>query len=136
MAYRSLEEVTGVGKALTRRDKSTRTPFTMGRIEDEVSVSDGEQKYFVQFVRLEPHINVESDETRYLLRIGYYTRRTDGWFCLGSQMTPIVTPAEFRALIRAVAQKGWLDESPGPAKQKRSANCRHGSQQGPCRSCS
>lgn len=82
---------------------------TVGRIEDEVSVSDGEQKYFIQRIRLADNLNVEGDPTRYVFRIGYYTQRTDGWFCLGSQFAPIMTPAEFRHLLKALTDKGWLE---------------------------
>src|SRR5438034_9932313 len=111
MSYQNLEEVTGVGKTMTIRDKHTGVRFRVGLIEDEVSISDGEQKYFVQFVRLEPDVSAEGDQTRFVLRIGYYTQRTDQAFCLGSQNAPIVSPAEFRLLLEAVNQKGWLDPS-------------------------
>ena|SRR5205809_2184646 len=108
MSYQNLEEVTGVGKTMTIRDKHTGVRFRVGLIEDEVSISDGEQKYFVQFVRLEPGVSVEKDNTRYLLRIGYYTQRADGAFCLGSQFAPILTPSELQLLFAAIVQKQWL----------------------------
>jgi len=96
MSYQMLDEVTGLGKTITNRNKYDGVPFVAGRIQDEVSVSDGEQKYFIQQVRLADNINVEDDPTRYVFRIGYYTRRTDRLFCLGSQFAPIVTGAELR----------------------------------------
>src|SRR6266851_9936141 len=65
------------GAIQARRPKHTGAQFRVGVIEDEVSISDGEQKYFVQFVRLEPGISAEKDDTRHVLRIGYYTQRTD-----------------------------------------------------------
>jgi hypothetical protein len=82
-------------------------PFIVGQIKDEVSVSDGEQKYFVQRILLADHVAVEGDPTRYVFRIGYYTQRTDGWFCLGSQFAPILTPNELRTLLEALTAKEW-----------------------------
>jgi hypothetical protein len=109
MAYERLDEVTGVGKTITNRDKYTRSPFTVGMIMDEVSVSDGEQKYFIQLVRLADGLACDGDPTRHVFRIGYYTQRTDGWFCLGSQFSPTVTPSELHCLIQAIKEKGWLE---------------------------
>jgi len=83
----------------------------VGVIQDEVSVSDGEQKHVIQLVALADGTVCEGDPTRFVFRLAYYTRRTDGWFCLGSQFAPIVTPTELRALLSAVAEKGWLDPS-------------------------
>jgi len=108
MSYKKLDDVTGVGKFITIRNKQTGLPFTVGRIQDEVSTSDGEQKYFVQWVRLQPDVSVEGDDTRYVLRIGYYTQRADGAFCLGSQFTPILTPSELQLLFSATGAKKWL----------------------------
>ena len=109
MAYETLDEVTGVGKTITNRDKRSRSPFTVGVIVDEVSVSDGEQKYFIQLVRLADDLVCDGDSTRHVLRLGYYTQRTDGWFCLGSQFGPMVTPTELRSLFQAMSEKGWLE---------------------------
>ena len=61
MSYQTLDEVTGLGKTITNRNKYDRVPFVVGQIEDEVSFSDGEQKYFIQKVRLKDNIN---DETK------------------------------------------------------------------------
>src|SRR5437762_2994068 len=97
-----LDDVTGRGKRIIIRDKATGQRFVVGSIEDEVSVSDGEQKYFIQIVRLEADISADGDPTRYVFRIGYYTRRADGRFCLGSQYAPITTPVEFVSLLRAL----------------------------------
>jgi hypothetical protein len=108
MSYQTLEEVTGVGKTITIRNKRTGVPFRVGEIEEEVFISDGEQKYFVQWVRLQPNVSVEGDDTRYVLRIGYYTQRTDSAFCLGSQFTPILTPSECQLLLAAIVQKECL----------------------------
>lgn len=41
MLPQTLDSVTGVRKFITIRNKQTGVPFTVGRIEDEVSVSDG-----------------------------------------------------------------------------------------------
>ena len=109
MSYQTLDEVTGLGKTITNRNKYDRVPFVVGQIEDEVSVSDGEQKYFIQRVRLADNVTVEGDPTRYVFRIGYYTQRTDRWFCLGSQFAPTVTAAELRRLLEALTDKGWLE---------------------------
>ena|SRR6185436_17884705 len=45
MSYNALNDVTGIGKFITIRNKETGVPFTLGMTEDEVAVSDGEQKY-------------------------------------------------------------------------------------------
>jgi hypothetical protein len=108
MAYRSLEDITGVGKVITLREKYKRLSFEAGTVVDEVSVIDGEQKYVIQFIRLAENVACDGDPTRHVFRIGYYTQRTDGWFCLGSQYAPIVTPSELRLLLDAVTTKGWL----------------------------
>jgi hypothetical protein len=108
MGYQKLDEVTGVGKTITNRDKYSHVPFNVGTVQDEVSVSDGEQKYFIQLVGLADDLSCDGDPTRYVFRIGYYTQRIDGWFCLGSQFAPIVTPAELRVLLLAATGKGWL----------------------------
>jgi|SRR5919109_2097392 hypothetical protein len=108
MSYERLEDVTGVGKFITIRNKQTGVPFTLGKIEDEVSQSDGEQKYFIQKIQLEPNVSVEGDDTRQVFRVGYYTRRTDGAFCLGSQFTPILSPSELQELFVAITRKNWL----------------------------
>lgn len=113
MAYNRLEEVTGVGKTMTIRNKRTGTLYRAVVI-DEVSVSDGEQKYVAQLARLEPDICCEGDPTRNVIRLGYYTQRTDGWFCFGSQYAPILTPAELRALLQGIRSKGWLADPDGP----------------------
>lgn len=105
--YASLDEVTGVGKTVVLRDKLTARPFVIGVVEDEVSIMDGENKHFIQLVRLNGAM-CEGDATRYVLRIGYYTRRSDGRFCLGSQYAPILTPNELLALLSAMTEKGWL----------------------------
>lgn len=110
MTYDPLDDVTGVGKTIINRNKYSGIPFAVGVVEDEVSVSDGEQKYVVQLVHLHETVKCEADSTRYVLRFGYYTRRTDGWLCFGSQYAPIVTPAEWRSLISAVSEKGWLNQ--------------------------
>src|ERR1700730_14622986 len=107
MPYQMLDEVTGIGKTITNRNKYSRVPFLVGRIQDEVSVSDGGQKYFIQRVLLADDVAVEGDPTRYVFRIGYYTRRTDRWFCLGSQFAPTLTPDEFRSLLEALRDKKW-----------------------------
>ena len=109
MSYQKLEEVTGIGKIITNRDKYSRIPFTVGLIQDELSVSDGEQKYFAQLIRLAEDVKCEGDPTRHIFRIGYYTRRTDGWFCLGSQYAPTLTPDELRRLVNAMCERGWLE---------------------------
>jgi hypothetical protein len=114
MSYQSLKEVTGLGKTITNRNKYDRVPFVVGQIQDEVSVSDGEQKYFVQQVRLADNVNVEGDPTRYVFRIGYYTQRTDGWFCLGSQFAPTLTPDELRSLIEELIDRRWLELGMAP----------------------
>jgi hypothetical protein len=100
--------VTGLGKTITIRDKRSGNPFDVGIIVDEVSVSDGEQNYFIQRVHLADDVSCENDPTRYVFRVGYYTQRTDGWFCLGSQFAPTITPAELSRLVDAVFKKGWL----------------------------
>jgi len=110
MAYQMLDELTGIGKTITNRNKYDHVPFVVGQIQDEVSISDGEQKYFFQRIRLADHVAVEGDPTRYVFRIGYYTQRTDGWFCLGSQFAPILTPDELRSLLDALTDKGWLEQ--------------------------
>jgi hypothetical protein len=110
MAYKALDDVTGVGKCITIRNKYHGSPFDLGVIEDEVSVSDGEQKYFVQRVRLADNIVCDGDPTRYVFRIGYYTQRTDGYFCLGSQYAPMITPAELCGLVNAMAERSWLKQ--------------------------
>ena len=109
MSYQTLDAVTGLGKTFTNRNKYDRVPFVVGQIQDEVSVSDGEQKYFIQRVRLADNVNVEGDATRYVFRIGYYTQRTDGWFCLGSQFAPMVTAAGLLSLLEALTNNGWLE---------------------------
>ena len=110
MAYKTLNDVSGMGKPITIRDKYTGEPFVAGHVKDEVStLMDGEQKYVIQRVELAEQVSCEGDPTRHVFRIGYYTQRTDGWFCLGSQMAPIVTPAEFKALLEAAMEKGWLE---------------------------
>ena len=73
MSYNALNDVTGIGKFITIRNKETGVPFTLGMTEDEVAVSDGEQKYFIQQVQLNPDVSVEGDDTRYVYRIGYYS---------------------------------------------------------------
>jgi hypothetical protein len=108
MAYAKLEDVTGLGKSIVIRDKYTRVSFIAGSIQDEVSLSDGEQKHFIQRVQLADNVTCEGDATRHIFRIGYYTRRSDGWFCLGSQFAPMLTPAEIRELVRLADEKGWL----------------------------
>lgn len=110
MSYQKLDEVTGLGKTIVNRNKYDRVPFLVGQIQDEVSVSDGEQKYFIQRVRLADNIGVEGDPTRHVFRIGYYTQKTDGGFCLGSQFAPIMTTVELRSLLEAVRDKGWLEQ--------------------------
>jgi hypothetical protein len=114
MAYKSLSEVTGIGKKITNRNKYTGVPFVVGRVQDEVAVSDGEQKYFVQLIRLADDVVCEGDPTREVLRVGYYTRRADGWFCLGSQFAPILTPGEWRNLDEALKAKAWLERGITP----------------------
>ena len=110
MAYRCLDEVTGVGKRIVIRDKCTGAVYT-ATITDEVSVLlDGEQKYVAQFAHLDDGVCCEGDSTRYVIRIGYYTQRTDGWFCFGSQFAPIMTPRELHALLKGIAQRGWLND--------------------------
>ncbi len=108
MLPQTLDSVTGIGKFITIRNKQTGVPFTVGRIEDEVSVSDGEQRYFVQQVHLKPNVSADGDDTRYVYRIGYYTWRTDGRLCLGSQFTPILTPAELQVLLAMLIEKKWF----------------------------
>jgi len=105
--YTNLDEVTGMGKIVTNTNKDTGEPFVVGVIEGEVFVSDGENKYVIQRIRLEES-HCTHDTTRYVYRIGYYTQRTDGRYCFGSQYAPILTPTEFRALIQAAMEKGWL----------------------------
>ena len=108
MAYQTLSDVTGLNKLITIRDKRTGVLILVGRVHDEVSVSDGEQKYFIQRVPLSEGTICEDDPTREVYRIGYYTQRTDGPFCLGSQFTPILTPAELLMLFSQAMEKGWL----------------------------
>ena len=108
MSYKKLDDVTGVGKFITIRNKHTGVPFTVGKIEDEVSTSDGEQKYFIQRIALDPVVTVEGDDTRYVYRIGYYTSRTDGKLCLGSQFTPILSPSELIVLFAMLIEKQWF----------------------------
>jgi hypothetical protein len=110
MAYKELDDVTGLGKRITIRNKYHGNPFDLGVIEDEVSVSDGEQKYFVQRIRLADNIVCDGDTTRYVFRIGYYTQRTDGYFCLGSQYAPLITPAELCSLVNAMTERSWLKQ--------------------------
>lgn len=74
----------------------------------KVSVSDGEQKYFIQRILLAEGTICEDDPTREVFRIGYYTQRTGGPFCLGSQYTPILTRAELLILFAQAIEKGWL----------------------------
>jgi hypothetical protein len=105
--YASLDEVTGAGKIVTTRDKYTGDAFAIGPTEGEVSVSDGENKYFIQRIRLDGS-HCTGDATHYVYRIGYYTRRADDRFCLGSQFAPILTPTEFRTLFEAAMEKGWF----------------------------
>ena len=70
MAYSSLDEITGIGKAIVVRDKRTGTIYR-ARIIDETSVSDGEQKYVAQLAELEPDTCCEGDPTRTVIRVGY-----------------------------------------------------------------
>ena len=109
MKYEQLDGVSGIGKKIIIRDKYTGRRFRVGAILDEVSVSDGDQKYVVQFIPLADTVTCDDDPTRHVLRIGYYTRRSDGYFCLGSQFTPIVTPTEWQSLVTAVREKRWLE---------------------------
>jgi hypothetical protein len=106
MSYNSLEEVSGMGKPVTIRDKQTGERIVVGIVQKEESVDmDREQKYFIQLILLEENVSCEGDPTRHVVRIGCYTRRTDGPFCLGSQFAPILTPAERRSLLDGV--KDW-----------------------------
>jgi hypothetical protein len=108
MAYRHLREVTGLNKRVEIRDKRTGTVYG-GTTVAEVSVLlDGEQKYFAQRVKLDDDVTCEGDPTRYVIRIGYYTQRSDGPFCLGSQFAPILTPAELSVLVQGITENGWL----------------------------
>ena len=109
MAYQMLDEVTGLGKTITNRNKYDHVPFAVGEIEEEISISDGEQKYFIQRIRLADGVDAENDPTRYVFRIGYYTQRSDGWFCLGSQFAPIMTPTELRSLLEELIDRRWLE---------------------------
>src|SRR6266496_4501603 len=108
MSNNKLEDVTGIGKRVIIRNKQTGVPFTVGRIVDEVSTSDGEQRYFIQQIELDPNVSAEGDDTRFVYRIGYYTRRTDGRLCLGSQFTPILTPSELHVLLALLIHKEWF----------------------------
>src|ERR1051326_8972710 len=111
MSYQNLNEVTGLTKRITVRDKRTGAIYG-GVIVNEVSVLlDGEQKYFAQRILLDDDVACEADPTRYVVRIGYYTQRTDGPFCLGSQFAPILTPAELSVLVQGVIDEGWLHAS-------------------------
>ena len=107
MAYKRLGDVTGVGKKMNVRDKRTPAVYT-ATVVDEVSVLlDGEQKYVAQFALLDDGVCCEGDDTRYVIRIGYYTQRADGWFCFGSQFRfPIMTPRELGVLLEGIAQRG------------------------------
>jgi len=109
MGYQTLDEVTGLGKTIRLRNKHTGVPFDLGRTVDEVSVCDGEQKYVFQLVQLADGMACEGDATRFVLRLAYYTQRTDGWFCLGSQFAPILTPTELIGLFTAVLEKNWFE---------------------------
>ena len=52
MASGKLEEVTGVGRRVTIRDKATGQLIDVGLVHDEVSVLlDGDNKYFIQLIR-------------------------------------------------------------------------------------
>jgi hypothetical protein len=111
MAYKHLEDVTGLSKRIAVRDKRTDTIYG-GIIVGEISVSlDGEQKYFTQRIKLDDDVACEGDRTRHVIRIGYYTQRTDGPFCLGSQFAPILTPKELQMVLQGVIEKGWLEEN-------------------------
>lgn len=114
MSYKKLEETTGVGKTIVLRDKWRTNTFYRLKCTDQVSQSDGEQKYVVQRLELGPDGCCEGDPTRELIRIGYYTQRTDGRFCFGSQYAPILTPSELIALLREMFRKGWLRWSDDP----------------------
>ena len=110
MAYKSLDEVTGLGKRIAVRDKRTGAVYT-GTVKGEVSVLlDGEQKYVAQLVELDTGVYCEGDSTRNVIRIGYYTKRSDGWFCFGSQFAPIMTPRELHVLIQGIAERGWISD--------------------------
>jgi hypothetical protein len=110
VSYKTLAQVSGIGKTITNRDKFTHERFKIGDVHKEASVLvDGEQKYFIQLVRLADETFCEGDPTRHVFRIGYYTRRTDGRFCLGSQYAPIMTPAELRGLFDAIRDWPELD---------------------------
>jgi hypothetical protein len=74
--YSTLDEVTGVGKIVTTRNKYTGVPFDVGPCEGEVSTSDGENKYVIQRIRLDGS-QCTDDATCYVYRIAYYTRRAD-----------------------------------------------------------
>lgn len=100
MAYRCLDEVTGIGKTIVTRDKRVAGAFYRAVIVDEVSISGGEQKYVAQLAGLEDGVGCEGDPTRNVIRFGYYTQRTDGWFFFGSQYAPIMTPHEVYALLK------------------------------------
>lgn len=109
MSYEKLEDVTGLNKRIAVRDKQRRDAIYGGTIVGEVSVLlDGEQKYFAQHIKLDDDVVCEGDPTRHVIRIGYYTQRTDGPFCLGSQCAPIMTPAELTALVQSLVDNGWL----------------------------
>jgi len=110
--YQNLCEVSGIGKPVRVGDKYDRQKpkTTIGRTVDEVCVSYGEQKYFVQLIQLEPGVTVDEDDTRFLFRIGYYTQRSDGRFGLGSQWAPYLTRAELQELLDAMFNKNWLSD--------------------------
>jgi hypothetical protein len=104
----TLAEVSGVGKRVHMRDKFDHSHIYTGTIVDEVTVfEDGENKYFIQRIRLNDGISAYDDTTE-LFRLGYYTERTDGRLCLGSQFGPVVTRTELKALVRFASEKGWL----------------------------
>jgi len=109
MAYKHLREVTGLNKRIAIRDKRTCAVYDGTTVKEISVLLDGEQKYFAQYVALDDDVACEGDPTRHVIRIGYYTQRTDGPFCLGSQFAPILTPAELKVLLQGITENGWLN---------------------------
>lgn len=101
-----LNAYTMFGKDVRFKVKGGVGQYTVGTVEDEVSVITGEYKHVMHRIRLAPG-PAKWWKSLYAYRTGYYTWTADKRRVVWGQFHQLILELYFSRLIKKASAKGW-----------------------------
>jgi hypothetical protein len=100
-----LESMSMIGRPVTFKNKGKPGSWTVGIVEDEVSIIVWEYKHLIQRIKFAE--GVSWDGSTHAYRTAYYTYQAGRAYIKWGQYTQFLTEGEYRELLGKARDKGW-----------------------------